>query len=190
MRSTLGRVSDSQDKAEATAGGNDSGAVRDPVGAPSSAVSDAASGPTHGEASEPVASDTPAPSPFLFADAARFYAKPAEPVPAPPEEVAEIPIAVEELPVEIAPVFHMPPPVLLDMPVDPPRRLTVPPSPLGPPPKPAERAVPPPKSVNPIVILGAIGAVVLVDTERLDQCFPAVDYFESRGQKRYALEDL
>ena len=27
---------------------------------------------------------------------------------------------------------------------------------------------------------GAIGAVVLVDTERLDQCFPAVDYFESR----------
>ncbi len=31
------------------------------------------------------------------------------------------------------------------------------------------------------LVLGAIGAVVLVDTERLDQCFPAVDYFESRG---------
>jgi uncharacterized protein len=28
---------------------------------------------------------------------------------------------------------------------------------------------------------GAIGAVVLVDTRRLDSCFPAVDYFESRG---------
>ncbi len=28
---------------------------------------------------------------------------------------------------------------------------------------------------------GAIGTVVLVDTERLDQCFPAVDYVESRG---------
>ncbi|MCB2176126.1 ATP/GTP-binding protein [Isoptericola sp. b441] len=31
------------------------------------------------------------------------------------------------------------------------------------------------------LVQGAIGAVVLVDTERLDQCFPAVDYFESRG---------
>lgn len=31
------------------------------------------------------------------------------------------------------------------------------------------------------LILGAIGAVVLVDTARLDQCFEAVDYFESRG---------
>ncbi|MCL2092246.1 MAG: ATP/GTP-binding protein [Micrococcales bacterium] len=31
------------------------------------------------------------------------------------------------------------------------------------------------------LVRGAIGAVVLVDTERLDQCFPAVDYFESRG---------
>src|SRR5690625_573171 len=30
------------------------------------------------------------------------------------------------------------------------------------------------------LVRGAIGAVVLVDTERLDQCFPAVDYFESR----------
>jgi signal recognition particle receptor subunit beta len=28
---------------------------------------------------------------------------------------------------------------------------------------------------------GALGAVVLVDTRRIDQCFPAVDYFESRG---------
>jgi len=28
---------------------------------------------------------------------------------------------------------------------------------------------------------GAIGAVVLVDTRRIDQCFPAVDYFESKG---------
>lgn len=27
---------------------------------------------------------------------------------------------------------------------------------------------------------GAIGAVVLVDTQRLDACFPAVDYFEQR----------
>jgi signal recognition particle receptor subunit beta len=31
------------------------------------------------------------------------------------------------------------------------------------------------------LVRGAIGAVVLVDTERLDQCFPAVDYFEARG---------
>src|SRR5690625_7595266 len=30
------------------------------------------------------------------------------------------------------------------------------------------------------LVQGAIGAVVLVDTERLKQCFPAVDYFESR----------
>ena len=29
------------------------------------------------------------------------------------------------------------------------------------------------------LVRGAIGAVVLVDTERLDQCFPAVDYFEA-----------
>lgn len=27
---------------------------------------------------------------------------------------------------------------------------------------------------------GALGAVVLVDTRRIDQCFPAVDYFEGR----------
>jgi len=31
------------------------------------------------------------------------------------------------------------------------------------------------------LVVGAIGAVVLVDTDRLEQCFPAVDYFESRG---------
>ena len=31
------------------------------------------------------------------------------------------------------------------------------------------------------LVRGAIGAVVLVDTERLDQCFPAIDYMESRG---------
>ena len=30
------------------------------------------------------------------------------------------------------------------------------------------------------LVLGALGAVVLVDTTRLDACFPAVDYFESR----------
>ena len=28
---------------------------------------------------------------------------------------------------------------------------------------------------------GAIGAVVLADTRRLTECFPAIDYFESRG---------
>ncbi|ROS79203.1 hypothetical protein EDF32_0085 [Cellulomonas sp. PhB143] len=31
------------------------------------------------------------------------------------------------------------------------------------------------------LVRGAIGAVVLVDTERLEQCFPAIDYFESRN---------
>jgi uncharacterized protein len=30
------------------------------------------------------------------------------------------------------------------------------------------------------LVTGAIGAVVLVDTERLEQCFDAVDYFEAR----------
>ncbi len=30
------------------------------------------------------------------------------------------------------------------------------------------------------LVRGAIGAVVLVDTRRLADCFPAVDYFESR----------
>jgi signal recognition particle receptor subunit beta len=29
--------------------------------------------------------------------------------------------------------------------------------------------------------LGALGAVVLADTRRLDDCFPSVDYFERRG---------
>src|SRR3979490_966048 len=29
--------------------------------------------------------------------------------------------------------------------------------------------------------LGAVGAVVLADTRRLDDCFPSVDYFEERG---------
>jgi signal recognition particle receptor subunit beta len=29
--------------------------------------------------------------------------------------------------------------------------------------------------------LGAIGAIVLVDTRRLAECFPSVDYFERRG---------
>lgn len=31
------------------------------------------------------------------------------------------------------------------------------------------------------LVRGAIGAVVLVDTSRLQDCFPAVDYFESAG---------
>jgi signal recognition particle receptor subunit beta len=31
------------------------------------------------------------------------------------------------------------------------------------------------------LVQGAIGAVVLVDTRRLADCFPAVDYFEERG---------
>lgn len=31
------------------------------------------------------------------------------------------------------------------------------------------------------VAKGALGAIVLVDTRRLDQCYGAVDYFESRG---------
>ncbi len=31
------------------------------------------------------------------------------------------------------------------------------------------------------LIRGAIGAVALVDTSRLEDCFPAVDYFESAG---------
>jgi uncharacterized protein len=28
---------------------------------------------------------------------------------------------------------------------------------------------------------GALGAVVLVDTRRIDQCFPGIDYFEAKG---------
>ena len=31
------------------------------------------------------------------------------------------------------------------------------------------------------LVRGAIGAVVLVDTRRLEDCFAAIDYFESRG---------
>src|SRR3954453_1707687 len=30
------------------------------------------------------------------------------------------------------------------------------------------------------LITGALGSIVLVDTRRLDDCFPAVDYFENR----------
>jgi signal recognition particle receptor subunit beta len=52
------------------------------------------------------------------------------------------------------------------------------------------------------LVRGAIGAVVLVDTERLEHCFPAVDYFESRripfvvavncfdGVARHTLDDV
>ncbi|MFC5997670.1 ATP/GTP-binding protein [Quadrisphaera sp. GCM10027208] len=52
------------------------------------------------------------------------------------------------------------------------------------------------------LVRGAIGAVVLVDTERLEQCFPAVDYFEARaipfvvavncfdGIARHSLDDV
>jgi hypothetical protein len=29
--------------------------------------------------------------------------------------------------------------------------------------------------------VGALGAIVLVDTRRLDDCFPAIDYFEHLG---------
>jgi len=29
--------------------------------------------------------------------------------------------------------------------------------------------------------VGALGAVVLVDTRRIDDCFPAIDYFEEKG---------
>ncbi|MGF7234663.1 MAG: GTP-binding protein [Frankia sp.] len=50
--------------------------------------------------------------------------------------------------------------------------------------------------------VGAIGAVVLVDTRRLAECFPAIDYFEERdvpfliavnrfeGSHNYSVEDL
>lgn len=31
------------------------------------------------------------------------------------------------------------------------------------------------------IVLGCLGAVVLVDTRRLEDCYPAVDYFESRN---------
>jgi len=50
--------------------------------------------------------------------------------------------------------------------------------------------------------LGALGAVVLADTRRLADCFPAIDYFERReipfiialnvfeGSRRYSLDDV
>jgi uncharacterized protein len=50
--------------------------------------------------------------------------------------------------------------------------------------------------------LGALGAVVLADTRRLADCFPAIDYFERReipfvialnvfdGSRRYSVEDV
>jgi uncharacterized protein len=31
------------------------------------------------------------------------------------------------------------------------------------------------------LVVGALGAVVLVDLRRIDDCFPAIDFFESRG---------
>ncbi|SNT46914.1 GTP-binding protein [Rhodococcoides kyotonense] len=31
------------------------------------------------------------------------------------------------------------------------------------------------------LVLGAIGAIVLIDTRRLDDCFAAIDYFEAKG---------
>ena len=31
------------------------------------------------------------------------------------------------------------------------------------------------------ICIGALGAVVLVDTRRIDQCFPAIDYFEAKS---------
>ncbi|MEA3218053.1 MAG: uncharacterized protein QOJ19_4209 [Acidimicrobiia bacterium] len=31
------------------------------------------------------------------------------------------------------------------------------------------------------IVTGCLGAIVLVDTRRMDACYPAVDYFESRG---------
>ena len=52
------------------------------------------------------------------------------------------------------------------------------------------------------LVRGAIGAIVLVDTDRLEQCFPAVDYFEARqipfvvavncfdGVARHQLDDV
>ncbi|MFJ2604923.1 MULTISPECIES: GTP-binding protein [unclassified Streptomyces] len=32
------------------------------------------------------------------------------------------------------------------------------------------------------LVEGALGTVVLVDTRRIEECFPAVDYFEAQGQ--------
>ena len=31
------------------------------------------------------------------------------------------------------------------------------------------------------LVVGAIGAIVMVDTRRIEDCFPAIDYFEQRG---------
>jgi uncharacterized protein len=31
------------------------------------------------------------------------------------------------------------------------------------------------------IVSGALGAIVLVDTRRIDDCYPAIDYFETRG---------
>jgi signal recognition particle receptor subunit beta len=52
------------------------------------------------------------------------------------------------------------------------------------------------------LVIGALGAVVLADTRRLADCFPAIDYFERRdipfivalncfeGSRRYSIEDV
>ena len=52
------------------------------------------------------------------------------------------------------------------------------------------------------LVVGALGAVVLADTRRLADCFPAIDYFERRdipfivalncfeGSRRYSVEDV
>lgn len=52
------------------------------------------------------------------------------------------------------------------------------------------------------ICTGALGAVVLVDTRRIDQCFPAIDYFEAKavpfvvgvntfdGAPRFAIDEI
>jgi uncharacterized protein len=52
------------------------------------------------------------------------------------------------------------------------------------------------------ICTGALGAVVLVDTRRIDQCFPGIDYFEAKsipfvvgvngfdGAPRYAIDEV
>jgi len=52
------------------------------------------------------------------------------------------------------------------------------------------------------ICTGALGAVVLVDTRRIDQCFPGIDYFEAKqipfvvgvnnfeGAERYGLDEV
>jgi signal recognition particle receptor subunit beta len=52
------------------------------------------------------------------------------------------------------------------------------------------------------ICTGTLGAVVLVDTRRIDQCFPAIDYFEAKsvpfvvgingfeGAPRYAIDEV